>query len=124
MSYTAHVKHYDDDSKVTVVADLSFTTGSEPTRRTALKFNPTGDAITTEVKALFAAAMAGVIKAREAVDAKYHADAQEEPVPGAPTQAQRTGNYDAMRCFETALTQLESAQMFAVKGIYAPKNAE
>ena len=124
MSYTAHVKHYDEDSKVTVVADLSFATGTEPTRRTALKFNPAGDAITTEVKALCAAAMAGVIKARDKFESKYRADLQANPVPGAPSPAQLRGLEDGLRCFETALTQLESAQMFAVKGIYAPKNAE
>ena len=36
-----------------------------------------------------------------------------------PTPADRARHADAMRCFATALTHIESGQMFAVKGVAA-----
>ena len=32
-------------------------------------------------------------------------------------------DFEGARCFATAMTQLESAQMFAVKGLFAKRNA-
>ena len=86
----------------------------EAGRRCALGFNPSGDFATDKIKGFHAAAMQSVIDQR---------DQLAQPDVDAST-AEKAGYHDAMRCFATALTHLEAAQMFAVKGRHAPKNAQ
>ena len=91
---------------------LTVEPNSEPIRRTAFKFNPDSDVDTEIIKATCAAAMSPIVLMRDRL------------MRNAEKRSIGPGDNDALRCFDTALTQLESAQMFAVKGRWAPKNAE
>ena len=61
------------------------------------------------IKGFCAAAMQSVIEAREVMRREF--DSRDA------TAAESVGFNDAMRCYATALTHLEAAQMFAVKGL-------
>ena len=87
----------------------------EAGRRCAIGFNPSGHAPTALIKGFCAAAMQSVIEAREVMRREF--DSRDS------TAAESVGFNDAMRCYATALTHLEAAQMFAVKGLHAVKNA-
>ena len=71
--------------------------GSVGFRRCGVSFNPSQDRRVAKIKALAAGLM-------EAID--------EEMLALEPDDA------DGKRCMATAMTQLESAQMFAVKGLF------
>ena len=86
----------------------------EAARRCALGFNPSGHEPTEKIKAFHAAAMKAVIDERAKL-------IRPDDVPG--NEAEIAGYNDAMRGFATALTHLETAQMFAVKALHARKNA-
>ena len=85
----------------------------EAGRRCALSINPNCDPVTEAIKVFHAAAMERVIRARNAIP---------RPADDA-TSSEKAAYGDAMRCFATALTHLETAQMFAVKGLHTRSNA-
>ena len=85
----------------------------EAGRRCAMHFNPSAPRPTDKIKSFHAAAMKAVIDERNSI-AKPADDA---------TSAEKAAYGDAMRCFATALTHLETAQMFAVKGLHTRSNA-
>ena len=96
----------------------------EAGRRCAIGFNPSNHAPTDKIKSFCACAMKAVIDERNSMVGKFSNRKEELAGKGQPVpQAEIDGNNDAMRCFATALTQLEHAQMIAVKGLHAPKNA-
>jgi len=68
--------------------------------RCGVKFNPDGNANVDRLKTLAAAFMEACGKLQAAAD-----------------------DGDAKRCFATAMTNMESAQMFAVKGLFTKRNA-
>ena len=86
----------------------------EAGRRCALSFHPDGQHSEAEaIKVFHAAAMERVICARNAI-----------PRPGGDaTSSEKAAYGDAMRCFATSLTHLETAQMFAVRGLHTRPNA-
>ena len=96
-------------------ATVSASCTGEAGRRCGLRFNPTDDGDVTSIKGFCASAMQSVIKARHSIQAK-------RPGPEA-LPAENDGYQDAMRCFATALTLMEQAQMMAVKGLFAQRNA-
>lgn len=79
----------------------------EAARRSSLDFNPGGSARIDSVKGFCAVAMQAVINER---------DKLEEPADDA-TPAEWDAYNDAMRSFATALTHMETAKMWAVKGV-------
>lgn len=87
----------------------------EAAQRCGLKFNPGGHAATERIKVACAAAMKTIIDERE----------QLAMVPGGQdvTEEDVTANWAMLRCMATALTHLEAAQMFAVKGLHTRANA-
>ena len=87
----------------------------EAGRRSAISFNPSGHEPTAKIKGFCAAAMQSILdeKARMKTEFDSHDHTVQESV----------GFNDSMRCFATAMTHLEAAQMFAVKGLHAVKNA-
>ena len=86
----------------------------EAGRRCGIGFNPGEHQATDKVKGFFACAMKAVIDERDKLT--RHGNG--------PTDHQELVAYgDAMRCFATALTQLEHGQMMAVKGLHTRKNA-
>ena len=93
-------------------ASVSAASVEEAGRRCGLHFNPAGNPAIDAVKGFAAAAMQAVINTRTAEQARFAALDN-------PDRAERDRHNDAMRCFATALTQIESGQMFAVKGIAA-----
>ena len=97
------------DGRQVMSVNAEVLASSEATRRCALAFNPSAHMPTARLKAFFAAAM-------QAVDDERQALLETEPPA-------TTGHGDAMRCFATAMTHLEAAQMFAVKGLHARANA-
>ena len=70
--------------------------------RAGIKFNPSDHVGTRKLKALAAA----FIEACHQEQKNLHDD-----------------DSDGRRCMDTAMTQAESAQMFAVKGLFARRNA-
>ena len=86
---------------------VSGPSGGEAARRASLDFNPSGNQRIASVKGFSAAAIQAVINER---------DKLERPGDDAP-QAERDAFTDALRCFEIALKELESAKMWAVKGV-------
>ena len=77
--------------------------GSVGAVRCGVNFNPSGNPDVRKLKSLAAAFMQCChdIKVSRTLD-----------------------DHDGRRCFETAMTQMESAQMFAVKGLFTIRNAE
>jgi len=73
--------------------------GSDGAARCALSFNPDENPDVARLKALAAGFMQAC------------SEHQKE-----------AGDPDARRCFETAMTQIEAAQMFAVKGLFTKRN--
>ena len=73
--------------------------GGEGAARCGVKFNPDGNADVDKLKTLAAAFMQACSELSEVQD-----------------------DSDAWRCFHTAMTQMESAQMFAVKGLFTKRN--
>ena len=118
MTFTAHFSH--DDAKY----HLSASSDGEAGRRCDLGFNPGNHAPTHKIKLACAAAMQSVINERDATIAKYAKRDQELGEKGEkmPTR-EYEAHGDALRCFATALTHLETAQMFAVKGLHTRANA-
>ena len=98
MTTIVTVSHPSDDSDDMVTVHRQSVGG----RRTAIGFNPSDHAGTRKLKALAAA----FIEACHIEAEKLH-----------------TEDYDGNRCLATAMTHAESAQMFAVKGLHAHKNA-
>ena len=90
----------------------------EAGRRCAIGFNPSSHEPTDKIKAFCATAMKAVMDERDKLR-------KPEPVEGGtyPDAREVAAYSDAMRCFATALTHLETAQMFAVKGLHTRKNA-
>ena len=93
---------------------VSGSLSGEAGRRCGLRFNPSGDEQTAKAKGFCASAMAAIIEVR---------DNTVKPDETASHDA-RTGYADKMRLCATALTYLESAQMFGVKAIHAETNAK
>lgn len=122
MSYTV---------KATVVAEEAeggvreYAVAGSPTgevgARCALKFNPGGHGPTEEIKVFCAGAMQSIVNHRDRLKKEWeqaHVEREgRSPVSYGP------GQLDALRCMATALTSLETAQMFAVKGLHAVNNA-
>ena len=107
MSFRATFEHMD---KIHSVTGSSF---EESSRRCAMSFNPGKHEPTEKIKGFVAAAMESVIEQRDKVP----------PLGEGSSDAERKAHGDSMRCFATALTHLESAQMFAVKGLHTRANA-
>lgn len=96
----------------------------EACRRCAMGFNPSGDEATHKIKGFCVGAMRVILDERERMQGVFQERKQElEDGGGIMPQVEIDGHNDAMRCFATALTHLETGQMFAVKGLHAPKNA-
>jgi len=91
------VNFNDGENTGTVVVDE----GGVGHSRCGVSFNPGQDIRVTRIKAFSAALM------QEFANLQAGAD---DP--------------DAKRCYATAMTQLESAQMFGVKGLFAKANKE
>lgn len=89
--------------------------------RCALKFNPGHHAPTEAVKVFCAGAMQAIADQRDQLKAQWDKKAQE--TEGKAPATYGPGEMDALRCIATALTHLETAQMFAVKGLHAVENA-
>ena len=75
--------------------------GSDGAARCGVKFNPDGNADVNKLKTLAAAFMQACSEMSQVQD-----------------------DSDASRCFHTAMTLMESAQMFAVKGLFTKRNRE
>ena len=75
----------------------------EAAKRCGVSFNPSNDHSVDYIKGFCAAAMQAVINIRD-----------EYP----KWRKGKEYTEDNKRCFETALTQIESGQMFAVKGVF------
>lgn len=102
------VRKVDSDGNETVEShDVSFGThvgeGDVGARRCGLPFNPSNDTRVTRIKVLAAALMNEIEAQKIAL--------KEDPYGDGP------------RCMATAMTDLEGAQMFAVKGLFAANNA-
>ena len=87
-------------------AELGDSITGEAGARCAIGFNPSQHVPTAVIKGFMAAAMQSVINERNNT---------QKPSAGA-SHVEISAYSAAMRCFATALTQLETAQMFAVKG--------
>ena len=96
----------------------------EAGRRCGLTFNPGQHEPTAMVKGFFAAAMQSVVRQRELAQAAYNKLLDEAGDKSAAIDdRERIAFNDAMRCFATAITDLEKAQMIAVKGLHTRANA-
>ena len=96
----------------------------EAGRRCAIGFNPSGHKPTDKIKSFCACAMKAVIDERAEMASAFSNRKEELAGKGQPVpQNEIDGHNDAMRGFATALTHLETGQMFAVKALHAPKNA-
>ena len=91
----------------------------EAARRCGLSFNPGGHRETELVKTACAVAMKAIMDQRDYINEQFQARARTHELPPAETDAQK----DMLRCMATALTKLEAAQMFAVKGLHTKANA-
>ena len=88
----------------------------EAGRRATLSYNPAELDAVASIKGFAACAMQAVIVARRNVKADYERG---------PKSIENIAAFtDAMRDFATALTQLQSAKMFAVNGVFAGLAAE
>jgi len=87
---------YDDGTMQSVVIS------EEAAKRCGMSFNPTKNFGVDCVRGFCAAAMQAVIDVRD-MDPKFNNG--------------KVWNEDSKRCFDTAMTQIEGGQMFAVKGI-------
>ena len=87
----------------------------EAARRCGVKFNPGGHLATDMVKGFCTAAMRSVMDERDRMCEKARGSEM--------TEADSAAHSDMMRCMATALTHLEAAQMFAVKGLHTRANA-
>ena len=103
------------------VHTLHVTCLSEAERRCTLGFNPGGHAPTLVVKAFHAAAMQAVVDQRQAIHDRRNELL--ERLHGDEIPHIEAGHQDAMRNMATALTHLETAQMYALKGLHALTNA-
>jgi len=129
ITYTAVIckKHrvvgeHDPDVTKKIVTAVDFSSQDEPGRRCAIKFNPGGHKPTEDIKLLIAAAMQRVCLARD--EENLPEDDSPLGVEHTDSQQELDGYQDAMRCYDAALDYLEAAQMFAVKGLHALKNAQ
>ena len=91
---------------------VTFDELNESARRCAISFNPGKDEVTAKIQAFCAAAMQVLDNERTGV-----AIAQ----PQNPNEV--AAQNDALRGYATALTNMETGQMFAVKASHAKKNA-
>ena len=66
-----------------------------------------------KVKGFFAASMQSVIDVRNSIP----------PLPATATAEHKAAHGDWMRCCATALTELETGQMFAVRALFTRSNA-
>ena len=107
MSFEASVVIHERTHRVS--ASLTDEAGS----RCGLSFNPGGHLGTEKVKGFSAAAMQAVIDERNQIS----------PLPEHATAAEKAARAASMRCCATALTHLETAQMFAVKALHTRANA-
>lgn len=111
MSFSASMSH--SDGTGTRYHNVSGPSHGEAGSCVALAFNPGGDKATDKVKLAHAVAMQTLIDERNTT-AK-----PDETAPAAEHAA-----YGAkMRCIATALTHLETAQMFGVKALHTRSNA-
>lgn len=100
MTTTVIVKYSEGDVKEDSVTFHPHSAGGS---RCGVKFNPEKNHRVRKLKALAAGLM-------EAIDEELQS-------------ASYAGDEEGCRCFRTAMTELESAQMFAVKGLFANRNA-
>ena len=91
--FIAEVKEYEGDGDNTALHEVHLSPTAK--KRCGVSFNPTNSGDVNRVKLFMAAAMSVI----------------EE-------QKDKAVGDDQRRCFESAMTQLESAQMFAVKGLF------
>ena len=88
----------------TVSCGSSIERGDVGSRRCGLPFNPSDHSGVTRIKVLAAALMNAIEDERAKLDEDPH--------------------NDGFRCMATAMTHIEAGQMFAVKGLFAARNAE
>ena len=110
MSFTGRYDGYMRDTMLVTV-----TKTEEAGRRCGIWFNPNQDERVEKIKGFMACAMQAVIEARDAIeeDRKSAIDWTSQG-----PNADREAMMDMYRCMEIALTHLETAQMFAVKGLF------
>ena len=98
--------------------DVKFTVGGSREGnagvRTALNFNPSGNSDVERVKAFMTAVTQEVMDQKD-----KHDDRADDPLNDPDWRHSK----EAMRCFDQALLLLETASMFAVKGVIASKNS-
>ena len=117
MSFTSTFVHYPSDGGEPENFTLSGSSRDESARRASLAYR-NGDAGMT--KAFATACMHAICLERDRISAEFRERfAGGAIVPAADTEA----HADAMRCFATALTQIESGKMFAVNALFARQNA-
>lgn len=113
MSYWVHAGHGDFNH------DVSGSGTDEAGRRCALGFNPGTHEATDKVKVMCAGAMKAIIDEREKARTAYQTMREGKGVNELEVEAY----VDAMRCFDTALADIEKAQMAGVKGLHTRANA-
>ena len=90
---------------------------SEAGARCGIGFNTTRNLAAERVKWACAAAMQVIVEGRYACEQEY------KSIPASDRDKQRLFAYnDAMRCFATALTHIETAQMYATKAQHTRAN--
>ena len=118
MSYWVHAGHGDFNH------DVSGSGTDEAGRRCALGFNPGTHEATDKIKVMCAGAMKAIIDERTAAHDAFQKRVAEVKEKGQILRdAEQEAYGDAMRCFATALTDIEKAQMAGVKGLHTRANA-